>query len=101
MVSFGGKTRIRQMIRKIINGIFILPVKIYQWTISPLTPNACRYTPTCSTYMIDAIKEWGPIKGIPMGIKRISTCHPLGGSGYDPVPENPKKHSHKHEHHDH
>lgn len=77
--------------RKVINAIFIFPVKIYQWVISPVLPQSCRYDPTCSNYMITAIKEWGPIKGSWMGIKRISSCHPWGGMGHDPVPENPKR----------
>ena len=77
---------------KIINAIFIFPVKVYQWIISPILPASCRYNPTCSNYMIQAIKEWGPLKGSWMGIKRISSCHPWGGMGEDPVPENPKKH---------
>ncbi len=76
---------------RILNYIFIFPVKIYQWIISPLFPSACRYNPTCSNYMIQAIKEWGPIKGIFLGTKRIGSCHPWGGSGEDPVPKNPKK----------
>lgn len=77
--------------RKVINAIFIFPVKIYQWVISPVLPQSCRYNPTCSNYMITAIKEWGPIRGSWMGIKRISSCHPWGGMGHDPVPENPKR----------
>ena len=79
------------MIRTIINGIFIFPVKVYQWVISPILPNSCRYTPTCSNYTIDAIKEWGPLKGGWLGLKRISSCHPWGGKGEDPVP---RKHKH-------
>lgn len=71
---------------KIIKFIFILPVRIYQYTISPLLPGACRYTPTCSEYTAQAIHKHGPIKGIRLGLKRISSCHPWGGSGYDPVP---------------
>lgn len=79
---------------KVINYIFIFPVKIYQWIISPLFPSSCRFHPTCSNYMIQAIKEWGPFKGIYLGTKRIASCHPWGGSGEDPVPPNPKKHKH-------
>jgi putative membrane protein insertion efficiency factor len=75
------------MILKIINTIFIFPVKIYQWIISPILPNSCRYNPTCSNYMIEAIKTWGPLKGSWLGIKRISSCHPWGGTGHDPVPK--------------
>lgn len=76
---------------KYINYIFIFPVKLYQWFISPILPATCRYNPTCSNYAIHAIKEWGPIRGGWMAIKRISSCHPWGGMGHDPVPENPKK----------
>ncbi|MEX1001445.1 MAG: membrane protein insertion efficiency factor YidD [Crocinitomicaceae bacterium] len=76
---------------KVIKAIFIFPVKVYQYVISPIFPASCRYHPTCSNYMIQAIKEWGPLRGSWMGLKRISTCHPWGGMGEDPVPENPKK----------
>jgi putative membrane protein insertion efficiency factor len=75
------------MIQKLINAIFIFPVKIYQWIISPILPNACRYNPTCSNYMIEAIKEWGPLRGGWLGLKRISSCHPWVGMGNDPVPK--------------
>ncbi|MCH2235731.1 MAG: membrane protein insertion efficiency factor YidD [Crocinitomicaceae bacterium] len=71
--------------------IFIFPVKIYQWIISPLLPPSCRHEPTCSNYTIQAINEWGPFKGIWLGMKRLSKCHPWGTRGYDPVPENPKR----------
>jgi uncharacterized protein len=79
-----------ETLKKIINAPFILMVKIYQWIISPLFPAACRYNPTCSHYTIEAIKEWGPIKGIWLGIRRISRCHPWGGFGEDPVPRKKK-----------
>ena len=59
---------------------------IYRHLISPLTPPACRYTPTCSQYAVEAIKKYGPFKGGWLALKRILRCHPLGGSGYDPVP---------------
>ncbi len=65
---------------------FILLIKIYQWVISPMIGPKCRYTPTCSHYTLEAIKKYGPLKGIWLGMKRISRCHPWGGSGYDPVP---------------
>jgi putative membrane protein insertion efficiency factor len=66
--------------------LLILPVKIYKIIISPLLPPSCRYTPTCSTYAIEALKKHGPIKGLYLAAKRILSCHPWGGSGYDPVP---------------
>ena len=65
---------------------FILLIKIYQLLISPLFPSSCRYSPTCSHYTLEALKKYGILKGSWLGIKRISRCHPWGGSGYDPVP---------------
>ena len=64
-----------------------IPVKIYQWIISPLLPTSCRFTPTCSQYALDAFKEHGLFRGWYLAIKRIGRCHPWGGSGYDPVPK--------------
>ncbi|MCE2711151.1 MAG: membrane protein insertion efficiency factor YidD [Cryomorphaceae bacterium] len=75
------------MVFKILSWPLIFMVRVYQKLISPLFPPACRYTPTCSTYMIEAIKEWGPFKGTWLGLKRIASCHPKGGHGYDPVPK--------------
>ena len=80
-----------QTIRLILGFPIIVLVKIYQWIISPLLPQSCRYTPTCSVYMIQAIRVWGPIKGTWLGVKRIASCHPWGGHGHDPVPERKKK----------
>jgi putative membrane protein insertion efficiency factor len=70
-----------------IKSIFIFPIKVYQWFISPLLGPNCRFKPTCSNYMIQAIQEWGIIKGIWLGLKRITRCHPWGGFGEDPVPK--------------
>lgn len=66
--------------------LFIAMIRFYQRYISPLTPPACRYTPTCSQYTLEAIQKYGAIRGTWLGIKRICRCHPWGGSGYDPVP---------------
>ena len=60
--------------------------KIYQLIISPWLGPKCRYTPTCSHYASEALKKHGVLKGMWLAIKRISRCHPWGGSGYDPVP---------------
>jgi uncharacterized protein len=65
---------------------FIFLIKLYQWFISPLLGSKCRYTPTCSQYGIEAFKKYGPLKGGYLTIKRILSCHPWGGHGYDPVP---------------
>ncbi|MBT4969932.1 MAG: membrane protein insertion efficiency factor YidD [Bacteroidetes bacterium] len=67
--------------------LFILLVKIYQLMISPLLPSSCRYSPTCSSYSIEALKKHGPFYGGWLSIKRIVSCNPWwGGSGHDPVP---------------
>ena len=50
-----------------------------------MTPASCRYTPTCSEYAVQALKKYGPVKGLYLAVKRILRCHPWGGSGYDPV----------------
>jgi uncharacterized protein len=70
---------------------FILLVRFYQLAISPWLGSNCRYQPTCSSYMIEALKEHGLIKGLWLGTKRIGRCHPWGDSGYDPVPKKNKK----------
>ncbi len=72
--------------KKFIRTAFLLPVYFYKTCISPLTPPVCRFTPTCSQYMVEAVLKYGVIKGGWMGIKRICRCRPGGGSGYDPVP---------------
>lgn len=61
-------------------------VWFYKLFISPLIGPRCRYTPTCSDYMLDALKIYGPFKGVYLGVRRVGKCHPWGGSGYDPVP---------------
>lgn len=66
--------------------IFIFFIKIYQWTLSPFIGRSCRYVPTCSVYGIEALKKYGAFKGSWLTIKRIVSCNPWGGSGYDPVP---------------
>ncbi len=72
--------------KKIIGGFFIIIIRIYQYTISPYFPASCRYSPSCSAYGIEALKKHGPFKGGWLAIKRIASCNPWGGSGYDPVP---------------
>lgn len=67
--------------------IFLTPVFLYQKFISPLFPASCRYTPTCSSYAIEAVNKYGILRGTKMAILRISRCHPCGNHGYDPVPK--------------
>ena len=75
----------------LIKKVFIFPIKLYQWLLSPMLGKSCRFHPTCSHYMVEAIEEWGILKGGWMGLKRIGRCHPWGGSGYDPVPKKVEK----------
>ena len=74
------------MLNRWLSKILTAIVQFYKKFISPLTPASCRYHPTCSSYMIEAIEIHGAFKGFWLGIKRIASCHPWGGSGYDPVP---------------
>ncbi len=61
-------------------------VRGYQLGISPLLGPRCRFLPTCSAYALEALRHHGPLKGTWLTVRRISRCHPWGGSGYDPVP---------------
>lgn len=71
------------MIAKLLIGL----VRLYQMTLSRLLPpNVCIYEPSCSHYMVDAIRIHGVLKGVAMGVWRICRCHPLARGGYDPVP---------------
>lgn len=69
-----------------------LAIRAYQLTLSPLltllfgATGGCRYTPTCSVYAVDALREHGAVTGTALAAKRICRCHPWGGCGHDPVP---------------
>lgn len=71
----------------ILKHITIGAVRLYQLGISPYLQSNCRHEPTCSQYMIDAINEWGAVKGLVLGTKRLLRCHPWGTKGFDPVPK--------------
>ena len=72
---------------KIISFPFIMLIRFYQLAISPwLGKSKCRYTPTCSQYGLEAFKKHGPFKGFWLTLKRIFSCNPWGGHGFDPVP---------------
>lgn len=74
-------------VKKIAIAPFLRIIWFYQKFISSWTPSSCRYSPTCSTYTKTALERYGLIKGGKLAIKRIFSCHPWGGQGYDPVPE--------------
>ncbi|MHB1355457.1 MAG: membrane protein insertion efficiency factor YidD [Anaerolineae bacterium] len=61
-------------------------IRVYQRVISPLMPPACRFTPTCSEYMYQAVSKYGALRGFWLGLKRLVRCNPFCPGGYDPVP---------------
>jgi len=67
--------------------ILALPVRFYRLVFSPMVGKSCRYQPTCSEYTLEALEKHGAFKGGWLAARRIGSCHPLGGSGYDPVPD--------------
>lgn len=62
-------------------------VRFYRLAVSPLLPNACRYTPSCSAYALEALSRHGALRGGWLAARRLARCHPWAGFGYDPVPE--------------
>ena len=79
---------------KIFTNILIKFIKGYKYLISPLLGNSCRYLPTCSEYSIEALKNYGVLRGCYLSLKRIFSCHPIkflgGGEGFDPVDKDMK-----------
>ena len=73
--------------KKVLAKPMILIIRVYQKWISPLFTAKCRYQPTCSQYCVEALQKHGFWRGGFLGLKRIFSCHPWGGSGYDPVPK--------------
>ncbi|MGK7890714.1 MAG: membrane protein insertion efficiency factor YidD [Leptolyngbyaceae cyanobacterium] len=67
--------------------VAIALIRTYRTLISPLFPPVCRYQPTCSTYMIEAIRQYGVLRGGWLGLRRLLRCHPFHPGGYDPVPQ--------------
>lgn len=66
--------------------LMIALIRFYQYAISPLLPNACRFTPTCSQYGVEALTKYGVFKGTYLTVRRFLRCNPWGGHGNDPVP---------------
>lgn len=78
--------------KKWVYRLFLLPIRVYQWVISPFLPPACRFYPTCSHYAEEALKRHGALRGGTLTLRRLLSCRPGGRSGYDPVPpEAPQK----------
>jgi len=68
-----------------MQGVTIFLLRNYKRWISPMLPSACRFTPTCSEYMMEAVAKHGTLRGVWMGLKRVGRCHPFCPGGYDPV----------------
>lgn len=77
-----------------IKWIAIKLIRVYQVLISPLIGSNCRFYPSCSAYMIEAMERFGFFKGLYLGLRRLGKCHPLHEGGIDPVPEKNVKHGH-------
>ena len=77
-----------QLLSKFLAWPLIFLITSYKYLLSPLLGVNCRFTPTCSQYAIEALKNHGAFKGVYLAVRRISRCHPWGGSGYDPVSKN-------------
>lgn len=70
------------MLKRQVTGL----IRFYQRALSPLKPPSCRFHPTCSSYMLEAVEKHGTLRGVWLGVKRILRCHPFSKGGYDPVP---------------
>ena len=69
----------------------LLTIRFYRRFISPLKPPCCRFTPTCSQYAVDAVREWGILIGFALALWRVLRCNPFSRGGYDPVPKRPRR----------
>ncbi|GMO56354.1 MAG: membrane protein insertion efficiency factor YidD [Termitinemataceae bacterium] len=70
----------------IVRNALLLLIKLYQMAISPSIPRCCRFYPSCSAYMYEAVQRFGVFYGLYLGLRRLLRCHPLHSGGYDPVP---------------
>ncbi len=69
-----------------MRAIALLPLRFYRRFLSPLLPPMCRFDPTCSIYMMQAIEKHGTLRGVWLGLRRLARCHPFNPGGWDPVP---------------
>ena len=74
---------------RVAKAVVKAPIIVYRYTLSAFIGRECRFLPTCSEYAIEAIDRHGALTGGWLALRRIARCHPWGGSGYDPVPDNP------------
>jgi len=72
-------------VKRILTGVLLAPIRAYQRFISPALPRRCKYEPTCSAYAVDAVREYGVLRGVVLAGWRLLRCNPLSHGGYDPV----------------
>lgn len=72
--------------KRLTGVIAAVPIRLYQLVLSPLLGRNCRFSPSCSSYAIEALGRFGIVKGGILSIRRLGRCHPFGSSGFDPVP---------------
>ena len=81
---------------RLLVALLSAPIRAYRLLISPLMPQSCRFTPSCSVYALEALRLHGPIKGLWLAMRRLARCHPItwlgGSSGLDPVPLSKTQH---------
>ncbi len=75
----------RSRLERFASAVLSAPIHFYRRFLSPLKPATCRFHPTCSAYVLEAIEKKGPLRGLWMGVKRLAKCHPYHRGGYDPV----------------
>ena len=73
---------------KPVEAVLRILIRGYQWILSPVLQPSCRFHPSCSQYALEAVTEWGALRGGWLAVRRIARCHPWGGAGFDPVPDN-------------
>ncbi len=78
--------RVADAVNAGVSAVFIALIGVYQYTLSPMLGQRCKYYPSCSNYAIGALREHGPIKGISLAGWRLLRCNPFSDGGYDPVP---------------
>jgi len=72
-------------VKRFLSGVVLAPIRAYQRFISPAMPRRCRYHPTCSAYAVDAVREFGVLRGVVLAGWRLLRCNPFSPGGYDPV----------------